>query len=70
MDTPRLLGLAMFIWMIPAQIVQINIAISATGVSGHVERLQHAAQTTQTRAYVHERHCSAPHLSARPIPLM
>ena len=32
-DAPRLLGLAIYFWTIPAQVVQIHIAISATGAS-------------------------------------
>ena len=39
-DTPRLLGLAIWLWTIPAQVVQIDIAISATEPSGCVERRQ------------------------------
>ena len=32
-DAPRLLWLAIYVWTIPAQVVQIHIAISATGAS-------------------------------------
>ena len=39
-DTPRLLGLAIQLWTIPAQVVQSDIAISATEASGCVERRQ------------------------------
>jgi hypothetical protein len=42
-DAPRLLGFAILIWTIPAQIVRIDIASSATGASGRIERRQHAA---------------------------
>jgi len=42
-DAPRLLGFAIYVWTIPAQVVQIDIASSATGASGRVERRQHAA---------------------------
>jgi hypothetical protein len=41
-DAPRLLGFAIYIWTIPAQVVQIDIASSATGASGRFERRQHA----------------------------
>jgi hypothetical protein len=33
-DAPRLLGFAIYVWTIPAQVVQIDIASSATGASG------------------------------------
>jgi hypothetical protein len=42
-DATRLLGFAIYVWTIPAQVVQIDIASSATGASGRVERRQHAA---------------------------
>ena len=41
-DAPRLLGFAIYVWTIPAQVVQIYIAISASAASGRVERLQRA----------------------------
>ena len=42
-DDPHLLGFAIYIWTIPAQVVQIYLAISARGASGRVEQLQHSA---------------------------
>ena len=44
-DDPHLLGFAIYMWTIPAQVVQIYLAISATGASGRVERLQHSANS-------------------------
>ena len=42
-DAPRLLGFAIYVWTIPAQVVQIYIAISASAASsGRIERLQRA----------------------------
>lgn len=37
----RLLGFATYIWTIPAQIVQIHFAISATEASRRVGRMRH-----------------------------
>jgi hypothetical protein len=42
-NAARLLGFAILIWTIPAPVVRIDIASSATGASGRVERRQHAA---------------------------
>ncbi len=44
-DAPRLLEFAILVWTIPAPVVQIHIAIPATGASGRVERLQHPANS-------------------------
>jgi hypothetical protein len=40
-----LLEFAILVWTIPAPVVQIHIAIPATGASGRVERLQHSANS-------------------------
>ena len=44
-DVPRLLEFAILVWTIPAPVVQIHIAISATDASGRVERLHHSANS-------------------------
>ena len=44
-DARRLLEFAILVWTIPAPVVQIHIAIPATGASGRVERLQHSANS-------------------------
>jgi hypothetical protein len=44
-DAPRLLEFAIWVWTIPAPVVQIHIAIPATGASGRVARLQHSANS-------------------------
>ena len=44
-DVPRLLGLAILVWTIPAPVVQIHIAIPATDASGRVERVQHSVNS-------------------------
>ena len=48
-DAPRLLGFAIYVWTIPAQVVQIYIAISASAASGRVERLQRAEPGPSSR---------------------
>ena len=40
-----MLEFAIWVWTIPAPVVQIHIAIPATGASGRVERLQHSANS-------------------------
>jgi Bacterial fructose-1,6-bisphosphatase, glpX-encoded len=44
-DAPRLLEFAILVWTIPAPVVQLHIAISATEASGRVERRQHSANS-------------------------
>ena len=53
-DAPRLLELAILVWTIPAPVVQIDIAIPATGASGRVERLQHPADPSSGHNKVYE----------------
>ena len=50
-DAPRLLGFAIYVWTIPAQVVQIYIAISASAASGRVERLQRAEPGPSSGVY-------------------
>jgi hypothetical protein len=56
-DAPRLLEFAILVWTIPAPVVQIHIAIPATGASGRGERLQHSANSLKPGPY--GRNCSA-----------
>ena len=49
-----MLEFAIFVWTIPAPVVQIDIAIPATGASGRVERLQHPANPSRGHNKVYE----------------
>jgi hypothetical protein len=49
-----LLEFAILVWTIPAPVVQIDIAIPATGASGRVERLQHPADPSSGHNKVYE----------------
>jgi hypothetical protein len=56
-DARRLLEFAILVWTIPAPVVQIHIAIPATGASGRGERPQHSANSLKPGRY--GRNCSA-----------
>ena len=64
-DAPRLLWLAIYVWTIPAQVVQIHIAISATGASEACRAA--AARSASPSSGVYRRNGSARTPSREPI---
>ena len=50
-DAPRLLGLAIYVWTIPAQVVQIHIATSATGASEACRAAAARSASPSSRVY-------------------